>query len=118
MSNFPLYFATQSVEDYRMDLRDALTQIAEIRRTVARAETFRGYKAAPVAFSGLLAWTAAVVQAACLPDATHDLAGYLWLWSGAALVSLAVTGLFMVLHCWHSSSPLSRTLALMALGQF
>ena len=38
-----------------MELRDALTQIAEIRQKVAQAEQFRGYKALPVAFSGVLA---------------------------------------------------------------
>lgn len=101
-----------------MDLRDALTQIAEIRRTVARAETFRGYRAAPVAFSGVLAVSAAVVQALWLPEPTHDLGAYLSLWIGAALVSMAVTGVFIVLQCGHSSSALTRTMALLAIGQF
>ena len=38
-----------------MELREALTQISEIRRQVARAQLFRGYRALPVAFSGLTA---------------------------------------------------------------
>jgi hypothetical protein len=101
-----------------MDLRDALTQIAEIRQTVARAETFRGYRAAPVAFSGVLALAAAVLQALWLPDPASNLTSYLMLWSGAALVSVLVTGLFMVLHCWHSTSSMTRTLALLAISQF
>ena len=45
-----------------MDLRDALTQIAAIRQQVAQTETFRGYRAAPVALSGVLAWLAAALQ--------------------------------------------------------
>ena len=42
-----------------MDLHEALTQISEIRQQVARTETFRGYRAAPVAFSALIACVAA-----------------------------------------------------------
>ena len=34
-----------------MDLRDALTQIAEIRQQVAQTATFRGYRALPIALS-------------------------------------------------------------------
>lgn len=101
-----------------MDLRDALTQIAEIRQQVARTETFRGYRAAPVAFSGLMAVGAALYQAWWLPEPTQDLAGYLALWIGAALLSLTVTGLFMVLHCWQAASSLTRTTTLLAVGQF
>ena len=44
-----------------MDLREALEQISEIRQQVAQTETFRGYRAAPVAFSGLVAWVAAAL---------------------------------------------------------
>src|SRR5438552_4103045 len=101
-----------------MDLRDALTQIAEIRQTVARAETFRGYRAAPVAFSGMLALMAAVLQAVWLPDPKNELTAYLLLWGGAALISVLVTGLYIALPWWHSSSPMTRTLTLLAVGQF
>ena len=38
-----------------MELRDALTQIAEIRQQMARGEVFRGYRAATTAFSGMAA---------------------------------------------------------------
>ena len=57
-----------------MDLHDALTQISEIRRQVARTEVFRGYRAVPVAFSGLLAIGVAVYQAAFLPKPSDNLA--------------------------------------------
>ena len=35
-----------------MELREALTQITEIRLQMARTEVFRGYRAIPAAFSG------------------------------------------------------------------
>ncbi len=101
-----------------MDLRDALTQIAAIRQQVARTETFRGYRAAPVALSGVLAWLAAAVQAWQLPQPAQNPGAWLTLWIGAAVCSLAITGIAMALHCWHAPSPLSRTLTTLAVGQF
>ena len=38
-----------------MELREALTQITEIRLQMARTEVFRGYRAVPAAFSGAVA---------------------------------------------------------------
>ena len=35
-----------------MELREALTQIAEIRRAMAQNDVFRGYRSATVALSG------------------------------------------------------------------
>ena len=69
-----------------MELHDALSQISEIRRQMARTEVFRGYRAVPVAFSGVLAWAAALVQAAWIPEPTRDVRSYLMLWIGAAAV--------------------------------
>ena len=51
-----------------MELRDALTQITEIRLQLARTEVFRGYRAMPVAFSGGVAVLAAVIQAVTIAD--------------------------------------------------
>ena len=46
-----------------MELREALTQITEIRLQLARTEVFRGYRAMPVAFSGVVALAAGLIQA-------------------------------------------------------
>ncbi len=100
-----------------MDLREALEQISEIRQQVARTETFRGYRAAPIAFSGLVAWVAAACQYVLLgspPEPTS----YLLLWIGAALLSVLVTGLVIGLHYWHSTNSLTRTNTHLAVGQF
>jgi len=101
-----------------MDLLEALTQISEIRQQVARTETFRGYRAAPVAFSGVVAVTAAWCQHAWIPEPTHDMLAYLALWIGAALLSMVVTGVFMWLNCWQSQLMLTRTNTTLAIGQF
>lgn len=101
-----------------MDLRDALTQIAEIRQQVARTETFRGYRALPVALSGALAWVAAGLQVVLIVDPARQIDSYLTLWLGAALASLMVTGAVMLWHARHASSPLARSMTALAVGQF
>ena len=60
-----------------MELREALDQIAEIREHIARTEVFRGYRSLTVAFSGLLAISAAAIQPRVAPLPTKQLDVYL-----------------------------------------
>jgi hypothetical protein len=101
-----------------MDLREALTQIAEIRQQVAQTETFRGYRALPVALSGALAWAGAGLQAWLVPEPAHQIDRYLGLWLSAALASLIITGAVMLWHARVASSPLARSLTMLAVTQF
>jgi len=101
-----------------MELREALTQISEIRRQVARTELFRGYRAVPVAFSGLLALSVAAYQQMLLPDPKQNLFVYLSTWVGAALISMLATGMEMVLHYRRVPSSLTRETTWLAVGQF
>jgi hypothetical protein len=101
-----------------MELREALTQISEIRRQVARTEVFRGYRAMPVAFSGLLALATAAFQAVWVPEPKETPTVYLTLWLGAAAVSALAAGIEMALRCWRSASSLSRDLTWLAVEQF
>jgi hypothetical protein len=101
-----------------MDLREALSQISEIRQQVARTETFRGYRAGPVAFSALVACLAAGLQPTLVPDPAANAFGYLALWIGAALLSMIVTGIVMIWHCKQSTSSLTRPNTILAVGQF
>lgn len=99
-----------------MELDDALGQIAAIRRQVDRATLFRGYRAAPVALSGVLALAAGAVQPWWVPTPTHDPVAYLALWIGVAALSVAAVGVEMSLRL--ITSPLLRDKALLAVGQF
>lgn len=101
-----------------MELREALTQIYEIRQQVARTEVFRGYRSATVAFTGVLAFFVAVVQSVLLPQPQENMLAYLALWVTAALISLAVTGLEMFWRCRNSSSSLTVVMTTLAIGQF
>jgi hypothetical protein len=101
-----------------MELREALSQIAEIRQHVARTEVFRGYRAVPVAFSGLLALTAAAYQSVCLPNPLQDLPAYLTLWVGAAVLSALGAGAEMGLRLRRSDSSWARETTWLAVEQF
>src|SRR5438552_18025300 len=101
-----------------MELRDALTQIAEIRQQVARTELFRGYRALPVAFSGLAAFAAAGLQAWLIPEPAQNISAYLALWVGAAVLSVIATGSEMVWRLRRSPSAPEREKAYVAVTQF
>jgi hypothetical protein len=101
-----------------MELREALAQISEIRQQVARTEVFRGYRALPVAFSGVLALAAAGVQTVWIQDPAKNLMAYLALWVGAAGVSMLATGIEMYMHCRHSRDSLTPATTALAVGQF
>jgi hypothetical protein len=101
-----------------VELREALAQIAEIRQQVARTETFRGYRAATVAFSGFVALSAGVVQSAVIRDAQSDVAPYLTLWCGAALLCLVATGVEMAVRARRNASICATELTWLAVEQF
>jgi hypothetical protein len=101
-----------------MELHDALTQISEIRQRVAQTEVFRGYRAVPVAFSGLLAIAMAALQTVLLPDPASNLTAFFGLWVGAAFVSMLATGLEIYIHHLHARLPVARQLTWLALWQF
>lgn len=102
-----------------MDLHDALTQITEIRKQLARTEVFRGYRAILITFSGVLALGVAGFQAFWLPHPSAErVADYLLLWISAAILSLVVMGVGLALDCWQNPSPLTRSTTLLAVGQF
>ena len=101
-----------------MDLHDALTQITEIRQQLARTEVFRGYRAIPIAFSGILALGIAGLQALFLPAPDQHVADYLVLWIAAAMVSILAMGIGLFLDYRQNSSPLARSTTALAVGQF
>ncbi len=101
-----------------MELRDALTQISEIRRQMARTEVFRGYRAMPVAFSGGLALVAGLIQAAWIEQPRERMAAYLALWITAAILSALGAGGEMIGHARRSSPTWRREVTWLAIEQF
>jgi hypothetical protein len=101
-----------------VELREALVQIAEIRQQMAKVDVFRGYRSAPVAFSGAVALTAALVQPLLVSVPSEQPAIYLSLWIVAAGVSMAGVALEMT---WRLNLVRDRThfvVAQLAVEQF
>jgi hypothetical protein len=101
-----------------MELREALSQITEIRAQMARTETFRGYRSGTVGLSGLLGVAGAAVQAVWIPEPLADIRAYLTLWAGVAAVCVAVWTTEMVLRCRRAALSLTRQTTLLAVEQF
>ena len=85
---------------------------------MARTELFRGYRAAPVAFSGVLAFGAALVQGAWLPNPEGQAPAYLALWLGAAVVSGVLSGVGMVMRRRRPAAGWERRKTWLAVEQF
>jgi hypothetical protein len=101
-----------------VELREALSQIAEIRARAAAAERFRGYRSVPVGTSGGLAVLAALFQHLLIPDPAVNVNGYLFLWVMTAVIGAAAAGSGLLFRHWSARHPLSRELTLLAVGQF
>ena len=97
-----------------MELRDALSQIAEIRSRAAAAEQFRGYRAGPIGLTGLLAVVAALVQSRIASGETN----YLTLWLSTAVVAAIVCGIGIWLRYRQGIDSLANQLTWLAVGQF
>lgn len=101
-----------------MQLRDALAQIADIQQRMARAEAFRGYRSLTVAFSGLLAWLAAAIQATWAPNPLEQLGRYLGLWIVVAATSAGLIAWEISRRAARANSPTARRLTWLAVEQF
>ena len=101
-----------------MELRDAISQISQIRMQMARAETLRGLRAVPVAFSGVLALVAGFAQIAWVEQPATEISPYFTIWLGAAVLSAMTAGLEMAARCRVSQSALTRSTVLLAVEQF
>jgi hypothetical protein len=101
-----------------MELREALDQISEIRQRMARGQVFRGYRAVSTAFTAVIAVVTSAAQAAWVPNPGRDVDNYLWLWCGAAVLSLLVVGGEMAIRAVRSGSPMHRQMTMLAVDQF
>src|SRR3954468_15558606 len=98
-----------------MELDDALTQISDIRRHMARSQVFRGYRAATAGASGALALLAASVQCDWAPNPFEDVVPYLSIWGAATLGSLVIVIVEIATRHLRSASVLQRELSLATL---
>ncbi len=100
-----------------MELREALAQIADIRIRMAEAEVFRGYRSVPIAFSGMLAIGAGVVQPYWVSDPANNVLAYCTVWIVVAMLSIVAAGLAMVLRDRYGGVSQTREVTLFAISQ-
>jgi hypothetical protein len=100
------------------DLTQALSQISEIHRTMARTQVFRGYRAATTAFTGVIAFAAAAMQSSIAPNPTVSPKRYIILWTAVAVISMILFGFQMVLRCRRLGSSLHNERTLEAIEKF
>jgi hypothetical protein len=99
-------------------LDKALGDITSIRRQVARSTEFRGYGAATLAATGLIAITAAITQAFLLPDPSNHIANYLRIWITTAILSAVLIGMQTLARTRRIHSGMADEMILMAVEQF
>lgn len=97
-----------------MPPRDAMGHILEIRRQLATAGRFHGFRSGAVGVTGILALAGAAAQAWFLPHPTGDVSTYLALWTGVAGLSVLVVGAAMWIRVAKSESRMERDMALHA----
>ena len=100
-----------------LELHEALDQISEIRGHLVTTETFRGYRAAPAAATGLVALLTALAQPGLVGDAAVQPARYVMLWVGAAALCAAGVGAQMVHGYFHCASAHRRATTRIVVGQ-
>ena len=101
-----------------MDLSDALAQIAEIRAHIAQNETFRGYRSATVAASGILALSGAAIEWLWIPDPQQQVTAFLRLWISVATVSFLIFATEIAWRSYLHAASQARQLTLLAVQQF
>jgi hypothetical protein len=101
-----------------MELREALCQISDIRRQMARSELFRGYRSMTVGFSGVLGLLAAAFQSQWVASPESELGRYLGLWTCVAAASVIVAGAELYCRTRGAGPGLAREMTLLAVEQF
>jgi hypothetical protein len=101
-----------------MELRDAIDQITTIRSQLAATEHLKSLRAIPVAFSGVLAIAAAIVQTFWLKAPLDYPRRYLLLWCGAAVISGVLASAVVARRTLRCPGELSAANAWLAVRQF
>ncbi len=101
------------------DLQQALSEIHSIRTQVARGTEFHGYGPASIAASGILALAVAAAQTQWMTkSAKADLAIWLGVWAGTAVVSVFLTGLETFVRARRVHLGFAKEMVQSAVAQF
>jgi hypothetical protein len=98
-----------------VDIHKALDQISEIHGHLAKTDVYRGYKAVPVALSGVLALVAAGVQTRLVGNDSPHL--FILYWMSVALICSATAATGIVFSYIREQSQLARRRTRATVGQ-
>jgi hypothetical protein len=98
-----------------MDPREAMSRIELIREQLARAETYRAFRAASTAMTGVLAIVAAAVQANWQLNNSTE---FLQLWVVVAALGMIIVATEMTIRYRATDSILARDALILAARQF
>jgi hypothetical protein len=93
----------------------ALQDLAEIRSSLSRAETFRGYRSSSIFTTSMVAWIGCVLQSRTTGMETLNLKDYLSFWVPVALLCAALNFGEVLVRYWRSG-PLFRHMTRSAVG--
>ncbi|MFO0918557.1 MAG: hypothetical protein U0872_09615 [Planctomycetaceae bacterium] len=99
-------------------LHDAVSQIDEIQRRLAHAETFRGYRAATIAGTAVFALIGAALQTRIAPRPQEQPITYVTIWGSIAAACLLFSVGQVIWRAWSSGSRLTTRQTWLALQQF
>jgi hypothetical protein len=102
----------------QLELADAISQIADIRRTLARTEQFRGTRSLTVGWTSLFSLIGATAQILWVPQPLVTPIRYLAIWVGLAFIGMIVGGVEIALRARRSQSALTRQVSWLAVEQF
>jgi hypothetical protein len=99
-----------------MNHADALDQISEIHKHLARTEVYRGYRSLPVALSGLVGFVAAWLQAPAL--GANNPVGFVLFWSAVAMAAGTLGSSEIVFNYLSREGPFERRRTRLVVAQF
>jgi hypothetical protein len=99
------------------DLHKALADIGNIRLSLAAGTMFRGFGPTVIAATGVLAFVAAAAQSMWLAP-NGEVFTFVAVWSGIAVISVALIGLEMVARTRHQQSGLADEMLLNTVEHF
>lgn len=101
-----------------MQIHEALNQLSEIHGHLSRSRTFRGYRAATIGASGILAFVVAALQSSFVPNPSADVEAWLLLWIAVAGINVTATFVELWLRSRRPDASFERKQTREALAQF
>ncbi len=77
-----------------MELQNAINQLEEIHAQISKTEFYRGFRAVPVALTGLSAFLAALMQPYCITQ--DDPVDFVLFWIMVAIANVLFMALFLI----------------------